>query len=273
MSELKQTRALRAESNSIAPVPAFTEGREGRLVPDLRQLLAAIEAGSCGLTRQGEPSRTDTRRIVSRLQSAPQGSHYAEFLVFLAIQLDLVERTDGRLTLRSAYTDLYCDPERPLAAMFEAWCRSPFWSERYPRRRIAWCGDQMAFAFYREPLPRYREVALGALRGVPIEVWVPFDEVLRVARSLGFFEDVRWGYREAFGNWDGEADGPHVILSRFLQEALLWLGVVRVGREAPASPRFSVYVTAEGAMLMGHPRGPRSLGAALGPGENSRHAG
>ena len=240
---------------------------------DLRSLLLAIESGECHLTRQGEPSRSDTRRVVARFDSAPQGPTYTEFLVFLSIQLDLVERTGGQLCLRPAAAEFASDSSRGVEYAFEAWCRSPFWSERYPRRRIAWCGDQMAFAFYREPLPRYREVALGALRGVPIEVWVPFDEVLRVARSLGFFEDVRWGYREAFGNWDGEADGPHTILSRFLQEALFWLGVVRVGREAPASPKFSVYVTPDGATLMGHPRAPRSLGAALGPGEISRYAG
>ncbi|GEM_PF-5925622 len=270
---MKRTHAPRAKTNSIASIPTFVEGREGHLVLDLQRFLAAVQVGECTLTKQGEPSRSDTRRIVSRLDSAPHSSTYTEFLVFLSIQLELVERTDGRLSLRPGYADFARDPARSLASSFEAWCRSPFWSERYPRRRIAWCGDHMAFAFYREPLPRYREVALGALRGVPIETWVPFDRVLEVSRTLGFYDDVRWGFREAFGSWDAEAEGPHVILSRFLQEALYWLGVVRLGREAPSSPKFSVYITSEGADLMGHPRDARTLGAAARPEGNTRNAG
>lgn len=252
--------------------PAFIEAREGRLIADLCRFLSAIESGECHLTRQGEPSRSDTRRIVRDFHNAPQGGNYTEFLIFLAIQLDLVERSAGRLCLRPAATAFGLDPVHDLSDAFEAWCRSPFWSERYPRRRIAWCSDQMAFAFYREPLPRYREMALGALRGSPLEVWLPFEEVLRVARSLGFFEEVHWGFRDAFGSWDEQAEGPHVILSRFLQEALHWLGVVRIGRTAPSSSKFWVYITPEGARLMGHSRAPRALGAAIGPEESSRDA-
>jgi len=269
---LKKVHHRQAAEDTSA-VPAFVDAREGRLVADLVGLLGAVGSEECHLTRQGEPSRQDTRRLAHRLDDSETGSVYTEFLLFLAIQLDLVERVDGRLALRPASSAIAKDRHAALSSCFEVWCRSPFWSERYPRRRIAWCSDQMAFAFYREPMPRYREIALGALRGLPLETWTPFDRVLGVAKNLGFHDDVRWGCREAFGSWDETADGPHTLLSRFAQEALFWLGVVRVGREAPSSPRFSIYITPEGARLMGHPRAPKALGAAVPPEEHSRSAG